>query len=130
MDISPAKTTREETIFETPDSQNTRQPEIEQGEDEQDQGEGDEGEEDMDVVIEDHEEEKVMTEEELRHIQKGDVVNILAQLRMKPEELFRMHIPLCRLVAMPMVRPALASDISKLEQDFAAGGYRAGAAVF
>ena len=47
---------------------------------------------------------------------------------MKPKELFRMYIPLCRLVAMPMVRPALASDVGKLEQDFT--GYRDGAAVF
>ena len=48
---------------------------------------------------------------------------------MKPEELFRLHIPLCRLVAMPMVRPTVACDITKLEQEFA-GGYREGAAVF
>ena len=48
---------------------------------------------------------------------------------MKPEELFRLHIPLCRLIAMPMVRSTLAYDITKLEQEFA-GGYRDGAAVF
>ena len=39
------------------------------------------------------------------------------------------HIPLCRLVAIPMVRPTLACDITKLEQEFA-GGYRDGTAVF
>ena len=71
-----------------------------------------------------------MTEDELRKVQKGDSVNVLTQLRMKPEESFRMHIPLCRLVIMPVVRPALLSDTSKLEQDFAGGGYRDGAAVF
>ena len=48
---------------------------------------------------------------------------------MKPEELFCLHIPLCRLVAMPMVRPTLACDITKLEQEFVAG-YCDGAAVF
>ena len=48
---------------------------------------------------------------------------------MKLEELFCLHIPLCRLVAMPMVRPTLACDITELEQEFA-GGYRDGVAVF
>ena len=48
---------------------------------------------------------------------------------MKLEELFRLHIPLCRLIAMPMVRPTLACDITKLEQEFA-GGYCDGATVF
>ena len=74
-------------------------------------------------------EEKGLTEDELQRIQKGDSIDILSDLRMKPEELFRLHIPLCRLVAMPMVRPTLACDITKLEQEFA-GGYRDGAAVF
>ena len=48
---------------------------------------------------------------------------------MKPEELFRLHIPLCRLVVMPMVRPTLACNITKLEQEFARG-YRDGGAIF
>ena len=74
-------------------------------------------------------EEKGLIEDELRRIQKGDSIDILSELRMKPEELFRLHIPLCRLVAMSMVRPTLACDITKLEQKFA-GGYRDGAAVF
>ena len=126
MDITPDKTMDEETIFKTPGSPVAEQPEIE-GENDDD---GDDGEEDLEDVIQEHPEEKVMTEDELRKIQKGDSINVLAQLRMKPEESFRMHIPLCRLVTMPMVRLALLSDTSKLEQDFAAGGYRDGAAVF
>ena len=73
--------------------------------------------------------EKGLTEDELWRIQKGDSIDILSELRMKPEDLFCLHIPLCRLVAMPMVRPTLACDITKLEQEFA-GGYRDGAAVF
>ena len=40
-----------------------------------------------------------------------------------------MHIPLCRLVPMPMVRPTLASDILALEQQFVYG-YEEGARVF
>ena len=74
-------------------------------------------------------EEKGLTKDELRCIQKGDSIDILSELRMKPEDLFRLHIPLIRLVAMPMVRPTLACDITELEQEFA-GGYRDGAAVF
>ena len=48
---------------------------------------------------------------------------------MKPEGLFQLYIPLYRVVAMPMVRPTLNCDITKLEQEFA-GGYRDGVAVF
>ena len=70
-----------------------------------------------------------MTEDELRCIQKGDSIDILSDLRMKPDELFCLYIPLCRLVAMPMVRPTLACNITKLEQEFAEG-YRDGVAVF
>ena len=44
--------------------------------------------------------EKGLTEDELRRIQKGDSIDILSELRMKPEELFHLHIPLCRLVAI------------------------------
>ena len=62
-------------------------------------------------------------------MQKGDSIDILSDLHMKPKELFRLHIPLCRLVAMPMVKPTLSYDITKLEQEFA-GGYCDGAVVF
>ena len=62
-------------------------------------------------------------------IRKGYSIDILSDLRMKPKELFCLHIPLCKLVAMPMVRPTLACDITKLEQEFV-GGYRDGVAVF
>ena len=75
---------------------------------------GGEGEDTMGVDDAD-DEEKGLTEDELRRIQKGDSIDILLELRMKPEDLFRLHIPLCRLVAMPMVRPTLACDIMKLE---------------
>ncbi len=53
----------------------------------------------------------------------------ISSLRMKPDQLFRLQIPLCRLVPMPMVRPTLSSDLVKLEQEFV-NGYRDGAVVF
>ena len=125
--------TQEDTIFETPGTYRTRQPRIgdEYGGDEEDEDNvdiGGGGEDPLEVDDVD-DEEKRLTEDELRRIQKGDSIDILSELRMKPEELFRLHIPLCKLVAMPMVRPTLACDITKLEQEFA-GGYRDGAAVF
>jgi hypothetical protein len=40
-----------------------------------------------------------------------------------------MMVPLCRLVAMPIVQPTLSSDLASLEADFV-HGYREGAAVF
>ena len=68
-------------------------------------------------------------EDELKRIQKGDAVETISTLRMKPDELFRLQIPLYRLVAMPMIRPTLSCDIKKLKQEFA-GGYQDGPAVF
>ena len=125
--------TDEDTVFNTPAVYKIGQPPF--GNDE----EGDEAD-DENVTCDDggldslevqdlDDDEKGLTEDELRRIQKGDSIDILSELHMKSEDLFRLHIPLCRLVAMPMVRPTLACDITKLEQEFA-GGYRDGAAVF
>ena len=58
-----------------------------------------------------------------------DSIATLQSLRLFPNELSRMQIPLCRLVPMPMVRPTLASDILALEQHFVYG-YEEGARVF
>ena len=66
-----------------------------------------------------------MTSGELRRW----TVTTLQSLRLFPNELCRMRIPLCRLVPMPMVRPTLASDILALEQQFVYG-YEEGARVF
>lgn len=41
----------------------------------------------------------------------------------------RLRIPLCRMIPMPVVRPALYQDIKKLQNDFV-HGYREGAQVF
>ena len=125
--------TDEDTVFNTPAVYKTGQPPFgqdEEGDKADDENvTGDDGEPDSLEVQDLDDDEKGLTEDELRRIQKGDSINILSELRMKPEDLFRLYIPLCRLVAMPMVRPTLACDITKLEQEFARG-YRDGAAVF
>ena len=124
--------TQDDTIFETPGTYRTGQPHIgdEYRGDEEDEDTVDIGGGGKDPLEQDDvdDEEKGLIENELRRIQKGDSIDILSELRMKPKELFRLHIPLCRLVPMPIVRPTLACDITKLEQEFA-GGYRDGAAV-
>jgi hypothetical protein len=50
-------------------------------------------------------------------------------MRILSKEVSRFEIPLCRMVYMPLVRPALAHDIKKLEVEFT-HGYRHGAPVF
>ena len=68
-------------------------------------------------------------EDEIRGRQKLNSVATISSLRMKPATSSRFPIPLCRMVAMPVVRPTLQSNLSKLEQEFV-HGYREGAAVF
>ena len=75
------------------------------------------------------EEDKDLLEDDLRQYHKVDSVNTIAGLRMKPDHLFRLQIPLCRMVPMPMVIPTLSCDLDLLEHEFAVG-YRDGAAVF
>jgi hypothetical protein len=50
-------------------------------------------------------------------------------LRLKPSSFSRMVVPLYRMVAMPIVRPILSSDLESLEDDFV-HGYWEGATVF
>jgi hypothetical protein len=68
-------------------------------------------------------------EDEIRTRQKLNSVATISSLRFQPSTVSRFSIPLCRLVAMPLVRPTLQSDLDKLEQEFV-HGYRDGAAVF
>jgi hypothetical protein len=68
-------------------------------------------------------------EDEIRSRQKPDSVVTISSLRFQPISVSRFSIPLCRLVAMPLVRPTLQSDLDKLEQEFV-HGYRDKAAVF
>lgn len=68
-------------------------------------------------------------EDAIRGRHKLNSVATITSLRLKPLSSSRFFIPLCRMVAMPMVRPTLESDLKKLEQEFI-HGYRDGAAVF
>jgi hypothetical protein len=68
-------------------------------------------------------------EDEIRTRQKLNSVSTITSLRFQPITSSRFCIPLCRMLAMPMVRPTLASDLAKLEQEFV-HGYREGASVF
>ena len=71
----------------------------------------------------------MVDEDEIRTRQKLNSVSTIASLRFQPISSSRFFIPLCRMLAMPMVRPTLASDLVKLEQEFV-HGYREGASVF
>jgi len=68
-------------------------------------------------------------EDEIRSRQKLNSIATIASLRVQPQRISRFAIPLCRMAAMPMVRPTLQSDLAKLEQEFV-HGYREGASVF
>jgi hypothetical protein len=68
-------------------------------------------------------------EDEIRTRQKLNSVATITSLRFQTISSSRFSIPLCRMLAMPMVRPTLASDLAKLEQEFV-HGYREGASVF
>ena len=68
-------------------------------------------------------------EDDIRSRQKLNSVATISRLRVQPLSSSRFNIPLCRMLAMPMVRPTLTSDLAKLEQEFV-HGYREGASVF
>ena len=68
-------------------------------------------------------------EDKIRTRQKLNSVATISSLRFQPILVSRFSIPLCRLVAMPLVRPTLQNDLDKLEQEFV-HGYRDGVAVF
>jgi len=73
--------------------------------------------------------EEFTSEDSLRKSQKVNSVASITSLRMKPHAISRLRIPLCRLVQMPMVRPALKCDLIKLEQQYV-HGYLEGSSVF
>jgi len=100
MDVSPLNQTQEDTIVETPRTNETTQPEIG-------------GKDDVHVMEEDvvDDEEKDLLEDDLQPLQKVDSIATINALRMKPKNLFQLSILLCRLVAMPMVRLTLSCDM-------------------
>ena len=68
-------------------------------------------------------------EDEIRKAQTLNTVKIIASMRLTSNDLYRMKIPLCRLVPMPIVRPTLSSDLTTLENQFSRG-YEEEARVF
>lgn len=103
---------------------NAAQPSISAGEDEDLQGEAsDEEDESLNDEI------SGLDEDEIRSKNKLNSVATISSLRFQPLSASRFSIPLCRMMAMPMLRPTLQSDLAKLEQEFV-HGYRDGASVF
>jgi hypothetical protein len=87
---------------------------------------------DLDVTIvgdEEVEPEDLLNEDELRELLKVNSNKCIEHMWISPKEASRFDIPLCRMVYVPLVRPTLASDIKRLEAEFA-HGYRAGTSVF
>ena len=64
----------------------------------------------------------------IRHNLKKDSFSVVEGMRRQPVEKSSMKIPLCRLIHMPLVRPTLRSDVTKLMAAFQFG-YRAGSAT-
>jgi hypothetical protein len=85
-------------------------------------------EEDDDESVGVDEEDELSTDQ-IRATRKVNSIATIEALCLKPSSLSRMRVPLCRMVAMPIVRPTLSSDLASLEDDFV-HGYREGAAVF
>ncbi|KAG0571755.1 hypothetical protein KC19_VG039600 [Ceratodon purpureus] len=56
-----------------------------------------------------------LDEDAIRIRQKLNSVATIASLRFQPLSCSRFSIPLCRMLPMPMVKPTLGSDLSKLE---------------
>jgi hypothetical protein len=64
----------------------------------------------------------------IRHNLKKDSFSVVEGMRIHPVQKSSMKIPLCRLIHMPLVRPTLRSDVTKLMAAFQFG-YRAGSAT-
>ena len=126
MDGAPIQLWNEDTILEMPNPVDSTQPPIScEGE-----GEVDEDAMEVDAMADTLvSENKELMEDDLREYHKVDSVNTIASLRMQTTNLFRLHIPLCRMVPMPMVRPTLSCDLDFLEHEFSKG-YRDGVAIF
>ena len=56
-------------------------------------------------------------------------IQILKRLELIPNGKAQMHIPLCRMRKLQVVRPALENDVAKMQAEFS-HGYRDGASVF
>jgi hypothetical protein len=74
-------------------------------------------------------EEDELSTDQIWATRKVNSIATIEALRFKSSSLSRMWIPLCIMVAMPIVRPILSSDLASLEDDFV-HGCREGAVVF
>jgi hypothetical protein len=63
----------------------------------------------------------VVCELELRKSQKEDSIGVIQRLRIKPTSKSRLSIPLCRLRALPLVRPISEVEVQCLECEFVMG---------
>lgn len=64
---------------------------------------------------------------------KKEIVNThsrIEQLRHQPREKSKLHIPLCRMLSLPVVKPFLKNDVMNLAAHFVTCGYMEGNAVF
>ena len=62
------------------------------------------------------------------HNLKKDSFSVVEDMRIQPVKKSSMRIPLCKLIHMPLVRPPLRSDVTKLMASFQFG-YRVGSAT-
>ena len=67
-------------------------------------------------------------EYQIRHNLKKDSFSVVEGMRIQPVDKSSMRIPLCRLIHMPLVRPTLRSDVTKLMAAFQFG-YQAGSST-
>lgn len=65
------------------------------------------------------------TENDTLSRHKGDSIKVVKDFMIKPEEKATFRIPLCRMQALPIVRPIIEADVQMLEQEFV-NGYRDG----
>jgi hypothetical protein len=76
----------------------------------------------MDVSVDEQDEALLkLNEDELREIQKVNSIQCIQFMRIVPKENSRIHILLCQMVYMLLVRPTLANDIKRLEVEFTHG---------
>jgi hypothetical protein len=74
-------------------------------------------------------EEDELSADQIRATRNVNSIATIAALRLKAFSLSHMLVPLCRVVAMPIMRPTLSSDLASLEDEFV-HGYWEGAAMF
>ena len=84
----------------------------------------------MDVNEEEHDEALLkLNENELCKMQKVNSIKCIQRMRISPLKESQFHIPLCKMMYMPLVHPILANDIKRVEAEFIYG-YWPGTPIF